>query len=79
MQKEYNQPTHSNQAVVRAIALDNFFESAPMMMGIADLEGEDIRHVSDNKAAAKFFGRPAEAEYSRSQFTTRLGFRSHTG
>ena len=35
-------------------AFRKFFESAPMMMGIADVEGDGIRHVADNQAAADF-------------------------
>jgi PAS domain S-box-containing protein len=38
------------------LVLKKFFESTPMMMGVADVENDDIRHVSDNEAAAKFFG-----------------------
>lgn len=44
----------SNDSVLRSL-----FELSPLMMGVADLEGEDIRHVTDNPAAAGFFGRPA--------------------
>ncbi|HYX31626.1 MAG TPA: PAS domain S-box protein [Oligoflexus sp.] len=40
----------------REQALWSFFDSAPMMMGISDVEGDNIRHVSDNLAAAEFFG-----------------------
>lgn len=40
----------------RENTLRSFFDSAPMMMGIADVEGEDIRHVSDNHSAVEFFG-----------------------
>ncbi len=41
---------------VRENILRSFFDSAPMMMGIADVEGDDIRHVSDNASSAHFFG-----------------------
>jgi PAS domain S-box-containing protein len=37
------------------LAFKSFFESAPLMMGIADLEGSNIRHVFDNEAAIQFF------------------------
>jgi PAS domain S-box-containing protein len=40
--------------------LKGFFDSAPMMMGVVQLEGDDIRHVADNQAAARFFGAPAD-------------------
>lgn len=49
-----------NLEIDRELALKNFFESAPMMMGIADVIGEDIRHVRDNVAAGKFFGKDPE-------------------
>jgi len=31
-----------------SLAFQSFFESAPMMMGIVELEGEDIRHLYEN-------------------------------
>ncbi|MBD2604248.1 PAS domain S-box protein [Scytonema hofmannii FACHB-248] len=36
--------------------LRSFFDSAPMMMGTVELRYDDIRHISDNAASAKFFG-----------------------
>ncbi|MEI2580168.1 hybrid sensor histidine kinase/response regulator [Scytonema sp. PRP1] len=37
--------------------LRSFFDSAPMMMGIVELlDNDDILHISDNAATAKFFG-----------------------
>ncbi|WP_017314295.1 hybrid sensor histidine kinase/response regulator [Mastigocladopsis repens] len=37
--------------------LRSFFDSAPMMMGIVELlDDNDILHISDNAATAKFFG-----------------------
>lgn len=36
--------------------LRSFFDSASMMMGIVELVEDDILHISDNPAAAKFFG-----------------------
>ncbi|OUL25587.1 PAS domain S-box protein [Nostoc sp. 106C] len=36
--------------------LGSFFNSAPMMMGIVELVDNDILHISDNLATAKFFG-----------------------
>lgn len=36
--------------------LRSFFDSAPMMMGIVELVDDEILHISDNAATAKFFG-----------------------
>jgi PAS domain S-box-containing protein len=36
--------------------LRSFFDSASMMMGIVELVDNDILHISDNAATAKFFG-----------------------
>jgi PAS domain S-box-containing protein len=36
--------------------LRSFFDSAPMMMGIVELVDNDILHIADNIATAKFFG-----------------------
>lgn len=55
----------------RENTLRSFFESAPMMMGIADIEGNDIRHVSDNPAAERFFGE--SDKYSRGKLASELG------
>ncbi|TBR59599.1 hybrid sensor histidine kinase/response regulator [Westiellopsis prolifica IICB1] len=49
----------------------SFFDSAPMMMGIVELQGNDIVHISDNATSAKFFGRTPEAMQKR--FATELG------
>ena len=35
--------------------LQSFYDSATVMMGIVELSGDDILHVSDNQAAATFF------------------------
>lgn len=48
-----------------------FFDSAPMMMGIAQLESGDIRHVADNQASATFFRQSVEA--LRGKFASELG------
>ncbi|MFH7026633.1 MAG: PAS domain S-box protein [Heteroscytonema crispum UTEX LB 1556] len=37
--------------------ISSFYDSAPMMMGVVELRDDDILHVSDNAATAKFFGR----------------------
>lgn len=59
---DQQQTPHSkmNLEIDRELALKNFFETSPMMMGIADLIGEDIRHVRDNDAAGKYFGKNPE-------------------
>ncbi|MGE0472335.1 MAG: PAS domain S-box protein [Nitrospirales bacterium] len=36
--------------------LKTFFDSAPMMMGVVEITPHDVRHVSDNKATAQFYG-----------------------
>ncbi len=36
--------------------LHSFFDSAPMMMGVVELVNDDILHISNNAATAKFFG-----------------------
>ncbi len=41
--------------------LRSFYDSMPLMMGVVRLEGDDIVHLSDNAAAARFFGRTVEA------------------
>lgn len=39
----------------RASLLSGFYGSTPLMMGVVEIEGEDIRHVFDNKATTDFF------------------------
>ena len=41
--------------------LRSFYDSAPLMMGVVELHGEDIRHIRDNIASANFFGVKPEA------------------
>jgi PAS domain S-box-containing protein len=41
--------------------LHSFFKSAPVMMGIVELQDDDILHVADNGVTADFFGRSPEA------------------
>lgn len=36
--------------------LKTFFDSAPMMMGVVEISSQDVRHLSDNKATARFYG-----------------------
>ncbi len=51
--------------------LRSFFDSAPMMMGIAEVENGDIRHISDNKTAAEYFD--IGAEQMQGRFASELG------
>src|SRR5207302_5524423 len=41
-----------------AAVLRSFYESAPMMMGVVELLDDDILHLSDNAAGARFMGVP---------------------
>jgi diguanylate cyclase (GGDEF)-like protein/PAS domain S-box-containing protein len=40
--------------------LRSFYETSPVMMGVVEIAGEEIRHLSSNTAAARFFGRSPE-------------------
>ncbi|MGI2905045.1 hybrid sensor histidine kinase/response regulator [Tolypothrix sp. VBCCA 56010] len=51
--------------------LVSFFDSAPMMMGTVELRYDDIKHISDNAASAKFFGVTPEAIKNR--FASNMG------
>jgi PAS domain S-box-containing protein len=54
-----------------ASTLRSFFDSAPMMMGVVELQGNDILHISDNATSAKFFGLTPEVMQNR--FASELG------
>ena len=41
--------------------LSRFYDSASVMMGTVELSGNDIVHISDNRAAAAFFGMTSAA------------------
>ncbi len=44
--------------------LRSFYDSAPLMMGVVELRGENILHIRDNLASAKFFyTTPTAMEY----------------
>ncbi|MDM9381624.1 PAS domain S-box protein [Chlorogloeopsis sp. ULAP01] len=45
--------------------LRSFFDSTPMMMGVVELQENDILHISDNATSAKFFGQTPEAMRNR--------------
>ena len=49
-----------------AQTLKRFYDSASVLMGTVELKGDDIIHVSDNTAAATFFGTTPEAMQGRS-------------
>ncbi len=36
--------------------LRSFFDSTPLMMGVVELQGDEIVHISDNLVSARFFG-----------------------
>jgi diguanylate cyclase (GGDEF)-like protein/PAS domain S-box-containing protein len=40
--------------------LRSFYETAPVMMGVVERTGDEVRHVSSNMAAARFFGHSPE-------------------
>ena len=56
MQKNQEIPS-PKYLIDRELAFQSFFDSAPMMMGIVEIEGNDIRHITDNEAAMIFFGK----------------------
>ncbi|MBW4689058.1 MAG: PAS domain S-box protein [Komarekiella atlantica HA4396-MV6] len=63
IKKEYKQ---AQEALSQSrCALESFFDSAPMMMGIVELVDNDIVHISDNPITAKFFGLAPEAIQNR--------------
>uniref|UniRef100_UPI000BBBB0C2 PAS domain S-box protein n=1 Tax=Calothrix sp. NIES-2100 TaxID=1954172 RepID=UPI000BBBB0C2 len=45
--------------------LRSFFDSAPMLMGVVEVIDDDILHISDNAAAAKFYGMTSAAMQNR--------------
>ncbi|MBF2008219.1 MAG: PAS domain S-box protein [Chlorogloeopsis fritschii C42_A2020_084] len=45
--------------------LRSFFDSTPMMMGVVELQDNDILHISDNATSAKFFGKTPEVMRNR--------------
>ncbi|MBD2203080.1 PAS domain S-box protein [Calothrix sp. FACHB-1219] len=58
--KQAQQAQYQSESTLRS-----FFDSAPMMMGIVELLDNDIRHISDNLAAAKFLGLTPNAMQNR--------------
>ncbi|MEH1941787.1 MAG: PAS domain S-box protein [Nostoc sp.] len=58
--KEAQEALHQSEST-----LGTFFNTSPMMMGITELVDNDILHISDNPATAKFFGLTPEAMQNR--------------
>ncbi|BAZ49496.1 response regulator receiver modulated diguanylate cyclase/phosphodiesterase with PAS/PAC sensor(s) [Nostoc sp. NIES-4103] len=56
--------------------LRSFFNSGAMLMGIVEIHNNDILHISDNRAAAEFFGTTPEAMQNR--FASDLGVPQQT-
>ena len=52
-------------------ALQAFFESASLMMGVVEVLDDDIRHLSSNRATARFFGTTQQEMNGR--FCSELG------
>lgn len=52
-------------------ALESFFQDSPLMLGIVELTSDDIIHLNDNPASAKFFGSTQAA--LRNQPASNLG------
>lgn len=69
IKKEYKQSQIALQQ--SESTLRSFFDSAPMMMGVVEIQGNDILHISDNATSAKFFGLTPEAMQNR--FASELG------
>ena len=51
--------------------LRSFFDSGAMLMGIVELRKDDLLHVSDNTASARFFRRPVDQ--MRGRLSSELG------
>ncbi|MEH2419518.1 MAG: PAS domain S-box protein [Nostoc sp.] len=58
--KEAQEALHQSEST-----FGSFFNSSPLMIGIAELVDNDILHISDNPATAKFFGLTPEAMQNR--------------
>ncbi len=49
--KQAEQALHEASATLRS-----FYDTSPVMMGVVDLIGDDILHLTDNAATGRFFG-----------------------
>lgn len=52
--------------------LRGFYDHAPAMMGVVELRGEDVLHVSSNAAAARLYGAAPEAVAGRTASDLRV-------
>ncbi len=50
--KRAEEALSASEAILRS-----FYDSTPLMMGVVELQDDDILHLSDNKATAQLFGR----------------------
>jgi PAS domain S-box-containing protein len=64
--KQAEESFHQSESTLRS-----FFNSGAMAMGIVELHDGDVLHISDNWAAAQFFGTTPEA--MKNQFASKLG------
>lgn len=53
------------------LILKTFFDESPQLMGIVQVVDNEIVHLSDNPAAAQFFGRPVD--FLKNRTSTELG------
>lgn len=65
-QRRAQEALHEREAILRS-----FYETVPTMMGVVEVHGEDILHISDSGASAAFFGTTSEAMHRR--FASDLG------
>lgn len=57
MEKKTHNPSPKNiEYFNQGLVLAKFFETAPVLMGVVEVQDEDIRHILDNAASAEFFG-----------------------
>ncbi len=73
IKKEYEQAKAAldqSESIIKS-----FFDSAPMMMGIVEIKGNDILHISGNAAAAKFLG--LTPERMKNRFVSNIGISPH--
>jgi signal transduction histidine kinase/ActR/RegA family two-component response regulator len=63
--RDVTERRRAEDAAREALAtLRSFYDGAPMMMGVVELSGDEIIHVSSNAATARFLGgRPEEADH----------------
>src|SRR5204863_1050385 len=57
---------HERESILRS-----FYDSAPLLMGVVELIGDDVLHLSDNAATALFYG--VAPELMRGRLASELG------